>query len=672
MKKIRTRKSEQKLEPRIPAKDSPAPSAQTGSRYPLTSLQHTIGNQAVLRLVESGGTQPKPSLGLPGESAVERQPSSECPSSPPAGLSGFLAADKGYSLPSNVRTTAEQNFRHSFGGVRVHVGSAANQMARQVKASAFTWGEDIVFRAGEYVPETEHGRKLLWHELGHVASPKESFHGVLRALRYDTTNWTIPLPPQGHTPKSMRDAVDAKIAKTPPDITSATVKGVNPGSEAEMFLLHILFQLGRRDRWDTFVRLQTSIGRPPPPKGDKGGGTVAPQGAVTVTIDDQGHATAELEHAGFSAHATTGKSGADAVKTLQADFQVQSIARGDKDWGEKGFEGDLTDVLDAFQLLPASNKTALKGVNLLRFSSLPKGHSGEFNEGGGVAWGATHVTSQATLKLADSAFSPSEAVLGEFQHQTPKSFQTILHEVGHAVEHQVTRPAKEAFDAAVIQQNKAVKDPVANAAAVERAKKRRAALQATQVPAKTIKALTTTAGTKKTAAENALKTAAAAAKKFAPLEISDSAAYRTAVEAAETALKDYAKTSEGADLDVLDDALQAAISLRDKAREALMQSAAGNPALMAFAPVETAQHEWEDALRTLAHTRGRSLRLDKFVTVVNAAQITPFTQYARDNWPYKPQEFYAEAYSLWLTDPTFLQKNYPAIFNFFDQGDYEK
>ena len=602
----------------------------------------------------------------------------ECPAPVPTGLPAFLAADQGQPLPGGLRASAEQHFQHSLAGVRVHVGSEANQMARTMNARAFTFGQDVVFRAGEYVPETEPGQELLRHELGHVVAPGEPGARVLRALRYDMTNWDIPLPPQGHTAKSMHDEVDKKIAKVPPDIKSATVKGVTPGSEAEMFLWHILYQVGSRDRWDTFVRLNTAIGWPPPPGAGKGGGTVTPMGLVSVTIDDKGNATAELVQAGLKWWVSTGKLGADAIQQLQSDFQVQSVAKGDKDWGEKGFEDDVGDVLDSFTRLPASNKSALKGVNLLRFATLPRGHAGEFNAGGGVVKGAFTVTAQPTLKLADSAFASTQRVQGDFQHQTPASFQTILHEAGHAVEEQVKRPAEEALDAAIIQQNKASGklDTAAKKArydtAVAVVAKRRADVQKTQVSAATIKALTTAADTKKTAADAALKAAASTAKGFAAGEVSDSAAYRTAVDAAEAALVDYAKKSTGGDLDVLDDALVAAVAARDAERTKLTAASAGNPALAAFAAVETAQNEWEDALRTLAHTRGRSLRLDKFVTVVNTAKITPFTQYARDNWPYKPQEFYAEAYSLWLTDPEFVKTQYKPVFDFFDGGDYEK
>jgi hypothetical protein len=39
---------------------------------------------------------------------------------------------------------------------------------------------------------------------------------------------------------------------------------------------------------------------------------------------------------------------------------------------------------------------------------------------------------------------------------------------------------------------------------------------------------------------------------------------------------------------------------------------------------------------------------------VTANGIQPVTQYAKDNWPAKPAEFYAEAFSLWHNDPVFF------------------
>jgi hypothetical protein len=83
------------------------------------------------------------------------------------------------------------------------------------------------------------------------------------------------------------------------------------------------------------------------------------------------------------------------------------------------------------------------------------------------------------------------------------------------------------------------------------------------------------------------------------------------------------------------------------------------------------EQEATDQLRdTRDATTGNTKRLQKFIDLVKANGIRRFTKYSAENWPSKPGEFYAEAYSLWLTDPTFLHTNYPAVHDFFAHGDY--
>jgi hypothetical protein len=74
----------------------------------------------------------------------------------------------GQPLPQSVRSFFEPRFGRDFGGVRVHVDARATEAARLVDARAFTLGQDIVFRAGQYQPETMAGQRLLAHELTHV------------------------------------------------------------------------------------------------------------------------------------------------------------------------------------------------------------------------------------------------------------------------------------------------------------------------------------------------------------------------------------------------------------------------------------------------------------------------------------------------------------------------
>ena len=83
--------------------------------------------------------------------------------------SGFNSLrGSGQPLAKSERKFFESRFDHDFGQVRVHTGAKAAKLARALDSHAFTVGRDIVFGAGEYVPETTEGRELLAHELTHV------------------------------------------------------------------------------------------------------------------------------------------------------------------------------------------------------------------------------------------------------------------------------------------------------------------------------------------------------------------------------------------------------------------------------------------------------------------------------------------------------------------------
>ncbi|MBZ5621696.1 MAG: DUF4157 domain-containing protein [Acidobacteriia bacterium] len=71
-------------------------------------------------------------------------------------------------MDATTRTFFEPLFGYDFSQARVHSDRHADESARSVNASAYTVGNDIVFRAGQYAPQTIDGRRLLAHELVHV------------------------------------------------------------------------------------------------------------------------------------------------------------------------------------------------------------------------------------------------------------------------------------------------------------------------------------------------------------------------------------------------------------------------------------------------------------------------------------------------------------------------
>ena len=74
----------------------------------------------------------------------------------------------GQVLDTTTRAYFEPRFGRDFSGVRVHTDSRAAASARRLNARAYTLGQDVVFDAGQFAPETQEGRRLLAHELAHV------------------------------------------------------------------------------------------------------------------------------------------------------------------------------------------------------------------------------------------------------------------------------------------------------------------------------------------------------------------------------------------------------------------------------------------------------------------------------------------------------------------------
>ncbi len=80
----------------------------------------------------------------------------------------FANKGRGEGLDEETRRQMEVGFGADFGRVRIHTGSDAQAMSRDLGARAFTHGRDIFFNRDQYAPGTLQGRVLLAHELTHV------------------------------------------------------------------------------------------------------------------------------------------------------------------------------------------------------------------------------------------------------------------------------------------------------------------------------------------------------------------------------------------------------------------------------------------------------------------------------------------------------------------------
>jgi Domain of unknown function (DUF4157) len=169
-------------------------------------LQTTIGNRGMGRLLGSRIIQAKLKVNKPGdvyEREADRISDQVLATPKPAPVSGapgiqrvvaqavdetavapasvdHALASAGEPLDPTIQREMEGRFGFDFSRVRVHTGPAAEQSARDVNARAYTVGDNLVFGAGEFKPDTRQGRRLLAHELTHVAQQFPSGANVVR------------------------------------------------------------------------------------------------------------------------------------------------------------------------------------------------------------------------------------------------------------------------------------------------------------------------------------------------------------------------------------------------------------------------------------------------------------------------------------------------------------
>ncbi|MCY7418899.1 MAG: DUF4157 domain-containing protein [Chloroflexi bacterium] len=79
----------------------------------------------------------------------------------------------GERLDAGIAQAMGERMGQDFSDVRIHSGGAASESAQAVNAQAYTVGNDVVFRAGQYDPSSPAGQRTLAHELTHVVQQRE-------------------------------------------------------------------------------------------------------------------------------------------------------------------------------------------------------------------------------------------------------------------------------------------------------------------------------------------------------------------------------------------------------------------------------------------------------------------------------------------------------------------
>lgn len=88
---------------------------------------------------------------------------------------------RGSIMDHGTKNFMESRFGTDFSDVKIHTGSQAIQMSRELNAQAFTIGNDIYFDEGKYSPNSDSGKHLLAHELTHTV--QQSFNGIQKSIQ---------------------------------------------------------------------------------------------------------------------------------------------------------------------------------------------------------------------------------------------------------------------------------------------------------------------------------------------------------------------------------------------------------------------------------------------------------------------------------------------------------
>jgi len=119
------------------------------------------------RACECGGTCPRCKQHGHGASALQARAKGGAQSAVPPSV-GEALSGSGQALDAATRDFMESRFSQDFSRVRVHTGAAAEKSSRALGARAYTVGEQVVFGANQFAPNTSEGKRLLAHELTHV------------------------------------------------------------------------------------------------------------------------------------------------------------------------------------------------------------------------------------------------------------------------------------------------------------------------------------------------------------------------------------------------------------------------------------------------------------------------------------------------------------------------
>ena len=142
------------------AKPASAGRGRSGAHDDIARIASAVGNAQFARLVAPGsGIMPGGTVHPSVEQTIANR------------------AGRGGRLDSGMASWASEQLGAGLPPVSIHTDATADALARSVSARAFTVRNDVFFSAGAYQPHTDAGRRLVAHELTHVAQQQGAASG---------------------------------------------------------------------------------------------------------------------------------------------------------------------------------------------------------------------------------------------------------------------------------------------------------------------------------------------------------------------------------------------------------------------------------------------------------------------------------------------------------------
>jgi hypothetical protein len=128
------------------------------------------------------------------EKNIQRKESGAAPATNANSSLNQILRSGGEPMDHSTRSFMEERFDSDFSDVRIHNDEMAQESSNNINALAYTHGNHIVFNKSQYNPSSQSGKRLLAHELTHVAQQRDGMKMIQRSMQVIKPDDKIPNP----------------------------------------------------------------------------------------------------------------------------------------------------------------------------------------------------------------------------------------------------------------------------------------------------------------------------------------------------------------------------------------------------------------------------------------------------------------------------------------------